>query len=99
MYYLKTRKSLLGLEWEMRAGIHAGKVIGGVVGLKKYLYDIFGKTVNIAARMEQYSEASKINVSEEVKIILQNDFDFEKRPLINVKGLGEMQMYFLKYKI
>lgn len=97
MHYLQNRKSKINMQWEMRAGIHYGKVIGGVVGVKKYLYDIFGKTVNIAARMEQYSEASKINVSEDVKNILSKDFDFEKRKLQNVKGLGETQMYYLKY--
>ncbi len=97
MYYLQNRKSIIGEHWEMRAGIHYGKVIGGIVGVKKYMYDIFGKTVNKAARMEQYSDTNKINVSEEVKKVLEKDFDFEKRKIQEVKGLGKTQMYYLKY--
>jgi class 3 adenylate cyclase len=96
-YYLKNRKSLINKNWEMRIGINTGEVIGGIVGVKKYMYDIFGKTVNIAARMEQFSIAGKINLSEDSYNLVKDLYEFEKRDLINVKGIGEMQMYFLKY--
>lgn len=51
----------------MRFGVHTGRVVGGIVGIEKYIYDIFGDTVNTAARMEQLSEPMCINVSEEVR--------------------------------
>jgi len=94
-YYLKNRKSLINKQWEMRVGINTGSVIGGVVGVKKYMYDIFGEAVNIAARMEQFSKPGKINLSEKSYNIIKDKYDFVKRDLIKVKGLGMFQMYYL----
>ena len=95
-YYLKNRKSLINNQWEMRIGINTGNVIGGIVGVKKYMYDIFGETVNIAARMEQFSKPGKINLSEKSYNIIKDKYDFEKREIIKVKGVGLSQMYFLE---
>ena len=94
-FYLKNRKSLINKQWEMRIGINTGSVIGGIVGVKKYMYDIFGETVNIAARMEQFSKPGKINLSEKSYNIVKINYDFEKREIIKVKGVGMSQMYFL----
>ncbi len=63
--YLKKRNKTSPIKWQIRVGIHTGDVIGGVVGIKKYIYDVFGDTINLAARMEQYSEPLKINISED----------------------------------
>ena len=79
----------------MRFGIHSGSVVGGIVGTEKYLYDIFGDTVNTAARMEQLSEPMRINVSETVRNLAPADCVFTPRPPQEVKGKGEMKMFFL----
>ncbi len=76
-------------------GIHTGRVTGGVVGVKKYIYDVFGDTVNTASRMESNSEPMRINVSDRTYEILRDKFEFEKREPVEVKGKGVFQMYFL----
>ena len=83
-------------KWQMRFGVNSGPVIGGIVGQEKYIYDIFGDTVNIASRIEHLSEPMKINVPEKVYRIVQNDFEFESRGKIQIRGRGETEMYFLK---
>ena len=84
----------------MRIGIHTGSVVAGIVGVKKFQYDIWGDTVNTASRMETNGEIGKINISQTTyeKIKNTNLFDFEKREQVEVKGKGEMQMYFVKLR-
>ena len=87
------------IAFDLRIGIHTGPVVAGVVGVKKYAYDIWGDTVNIAARMEQTSEAGKINISgttyELVKDMpLTSGIKFEPRGKIQAKNKGEIAMYF-----
>ena len=82
-------------KWQMRFGLHSGSVVGGIVGRDKYIYDIFGDTVNTASRMEHASEAMKINVSETTYKLACNEFDFTYRGVIETKGKGGMTMYFL----
>ncbi len=79
-----------------RIGIHTGPLIAGVVGDKKFAYDIWGDTVNIASRMESAAEAGRINVSKTTYELLKNDFDFIARGSIEAKNIGAMNMYFLK---
>lgn len=93
--YLKERNRNSDVKWEIRAGIHTGKLVGGIVGTRKYIYDIFGDSINTAARMEQNSEAMKINVSEITYQLLKDDYVFEKRLPKDIKGKGLMNMYFL----
>jgi histidine kinase len=81
---------------EMRIGIHTGTVIAGVVGTKKFQYDIWGDTVNIAARMEQQSEPGRINVSEETFHLTQHTANYFYRGKIAAKNKGPMDMYFLE---
>jgi class 3 adenylate cyclase len=81
--------------WKIRIGIHVGEVVGAVVGTTKYLYDVFGDTVNYASRLEMCSEPMRINTSEDVKDRLASRFDFHDRGPISVKGRGECNMYFL----
>ena len=86
-----------GRDWQLRIGIAHGDCVGGVVGEKKYLFDLFGDVVNTAARMESHSEPGRINVDEAtfLKATSKLSNDGEKRPVEFVKGKGELQMYFL----
>ncbi|MCP4234966.1 MAG: adenylate/guanylate cyclase domain-containing protein [Aestuariibacter sp.] len=93
--YLHERNQTAKLQWKLRIGLHTGPVVGGVVGTKKYIYDAFGDTINIASRMEAHSEPMKINTSRDVRELLQNSFRFSPRPPAQVKGKGTMEMYFL----
>ena len=85
----------LGMDINIRVGIHTGAVIAGVIGQKKFSYDLWGDTVNIASRMESRGEAGKIHVSEAVYLILKSTFLFDERGEIQVKGKGLMRTYFL----
>ena len=86
--------------FEMRVGIHTGPVVAGIVGVKKFQYDIWGDTVNTASRMESNGEVGMVNISEATYELLKNDpdFSFKSRGKITVKGKGEMEMYFVKGK-
>lgn len=83
-------------KWEIRVGINSGKIVGGIVGIKKYIYDIFGDTINMASRMESNSLPGRINISSFTYDHVKDFYEFEKRDLINIKGKGEHQMYFVK---
>ena len=93
--FLRERNRNHPHEWRMRFGVHTGRVVGGIVGIEKYIYDIFGDTVNTAARMEQLSEPMCINVSEEVRKAAPPNCCFLERPPCEVKGKGVMRMYVL----
>jgi len=94
--YLQERNRKNSLQWNIRIGIHTGVVVGGVVGVEKYIYDVFGDTINVAFRMEQQSQAMMINISEYTKKLVENRYEFIEREEIFVKGKGHMKMYFLK---
>lgn len=83
-------------EWDIRIGIHTGPVIAGVVGSKKFSYDIWGDTVNIASRMESSGKAGEINISEVTYELVKDYFDCEYRGKLPVKYKGEIDMYFVK---
>ena len=84
--------------WELRVGIHTGPVVAGVVGRKKYAYDIWGDAVNIASRMESSGEAYKVNISEATYKLVKNKYNCVPRGKISVKGAGEKNMYFVEEK-
>lgn len=84
------------IRFEMRTGISSGPVIAGVVGSKKFAYDIWGDTVNCASRMENNSEPGKINISEDTHRLIEDKFNFSDRGEIEVKNKGKMKMYFVE---
>jgi class 3 adenylate cyclase len=82
-------------KFQIRMGVHTGPVVAGIVGVKKYAYDIWGDTVNTAARMEQHSEAGKVNISETTYALVKTEFNFTYRGKIQAKNKGEIDMYFV----
>jgi adenylate cyclase len=94
--YIERRNSAHHEAWHCRIGINSGPVIGSLVGVSKYVYDIFGPGVNLAARMETLSEPMKITVSENSYTLLKDDFIFSERGNFEVKGFGSTRLYFLE---
>jgi adenylate cyclase len=82
-------------KFDVRIGLHTGDVVAGIVGLKKWQYDIWGDTVNIASRMESASKPGKINISETTYNEIKSEFNCEYRGEIEMKNRGIMKMYFL----
>ena len=81
--------------FEARIGIHTGPLIAGVVGSKKFAYDVWGDTVNVASRMESKSEAGKVNISSTTFSYIKNDFVCEYRGKVPAKNVGEVEMYYV----
>jgi len=97
-YMEETNKKIVatyGIPLEIRIGIHTGPVVAGVVGKKKYAYDIWGSTVNIASRMESSGQSGQINISEALYEIIKNEFDCTYRGKVHAKNVGEIDMYFV----
>lgn len=86
--------------FEMRVGIHTGPVVAGIVGVKKFQYDIWGDTVNTASRIESYGQVGKVNISDATYQFIKDepDFVFEKREELEVKGKGKISMWFVSRK-
>ena len=81
--------------WELRIGVHTGPVVAGVVGKKKYAYDIWGSTVNIASRMESNGQAGRVNVSASTFELVKESYNCEHRGKISAKNVGEIDMYYI----
>lgn len=83
--------------FDMRVGLHSGPVVAGIVGIKKFQYDIWGDTVNTAARMESAGQVGKVNISQATYELVceEKGFSFENRGKIDAKGKGELDMYFV----
>ncbi|MGB5610500.1 adenylate/guanylate cyclase domain-containing protein [Eudoraea sp.] len=83
------------MPYEIRIGINTGPVVAGVVGTQKFAYDIWGDTVNVAARMETNSETGRINISENTYELIKDEFECEYRGKMKVKNKGMMKMYYV----
>jgi len=95
-YYMTEMKKENAEIWDLRIGIHTGSVIAGVVGQKKFSYDIWGDTVNTASRMESSGEKGRVNISGSTFKLVKNFFDCEYRGKMPVKYKGDLDMYFVK---
>ena len=84
-----------GRPLSLRIGIHTGPVVAGVIGIRRFTYDLWGDTVNVASRMESQGEPERIQVTEAVYNRLKNGYSFERRGEIAVKGKGDMLTYWL----
>lgn len=89
----------LGKSFDIRIGISTGPVVAGVIGIKKFIYDLWGDTVNVASRMESHGQAGSIHVSASTHDILQHKYQFIDRGEIMIKGKGKMQTYFLSDRL
>lgn len=95
MNYVKTLAPINGTEISLRIGIHSGPVVAGVIGKRKFVYDLWGDAVNTAARMESHSEPGKIHTSESTKILIADSFTLEPRGIQAIKGKGDMNTFWL----
>ena len=94
--FIRQRQTALGHSFQIRIGLHSGPVVAGIVGVKKFAYDIWGDTVNTAARMESGSVPGRINVSGATYGLLKDEFEFEYRGAVMAKNKGEVDMYFME---
>lgn len=96
--YLKTRNQRTAFKWSLRVGIHSGPVVSGIVGKRKYAFDIWGDTVNIASRMESAGETGLVNISAYTYDLIRDEYDCEYRGKVDAKGKGNLDMYFVVTK-
>ncbi len=95
-HFMRERKKHLGENtFEVRIGIHSGNVVAGIVGVIKFAYDIWGDTVNTTARMEEHSEAGKINISQTTYELVKDKFRCSYRGEVTAKNKGNLKMYFV----
>ncbi len=96
MLEIKEQKEAIGEKvWDLRIGLHSGSLIAGVVGIKRFAYDIWGDTVNVAAHMESSGEIGMVNISETTYEGISEFFTTEYRGKVEAKNKGEIDMYFV----
>lgn len=97
--YIERRNSAHPEAWHCRIGINSGPVIGSLVGIQKYVYDIFGPGINMAARMEALSESMRITISESTYQLIKDEFVCTERGEFEVKGFGTSSLYYLEREL
>ena len=90
---IESTEYLESVKLKLRVGMHTGPVIAGVIGDTRYVYDVWGETVNMASRMESHGTPGRIQVTPETRERLKNDFEFESRGPMEIKSVGRMQVY------
>ncbi len=93
--YVESRRTVDSRFWQIRIGVHTGRLVAGVIGRKKFIYDVWGDTVNTASRLEAAGEPGKINTSAETYNLIKERFACTFRGEIAVKGKGPLAMYFI----
>ncbi|MBT5583418.1 MAG: hypothetical protein HOJ54_05375, partial [Phycisphaerae bacterium] len=96
---IKDYAAKTGRDISMRTGIHTGTVVAGIVGTTKFSYDLWGDVVNIASRMESTGEPGQIQVSDAVRVRLQDDFNFDDRGEVEIRGKGPMRTWYLTGRV
>lgn len=96
--YLERRNEAHPNQWRFRIGIASGALIGSMVGIQKYVYDIFGPAVNLAARMETMCEPMKITITADTKSKLSGEFATQSCGIHDIKGFGEMELFTLEFE-
>jgi class 3 adenylate cyclase len=97
--FMIARKAAQPGSFTVRLGVHSGPLVAGIVGVKKFAYDIWGDTVNTAARMEQHSEPGRVNISAATYELVKDEFLFSYRGELEAKHKGKMGMYFVEGQI
>jgi adenylate cyclase len=96
--YLEKRNASHPIQWQCRIGVSSGPMIGSIVGIQKYVYDVFGPAPNLAARLEALAEPMQILIAETTRELIRTEFETSPRGGFELKGFGDVQVYSIEYE-